>query len=119
MTMIKREGKLLGLEAKVENGVRIALILWANLTAKAAKKRVHVITRRLKDSISYTKPYNVGAKILAIDTFAATPYAKEEEFREGEKHGTQHAYMRPAFNETKKSARTILAKSVIKALKRK
>lgn len=109
---VKKEGKLNGIEARIENGAKEGLILAGDLIAQRARGRVHVNTGRLKRSITRGNPFNTS-RGLSISVGSNVSYAKEEEFREGEKHGTPHAYLRPAISESERDAITIIAKRIV------
>lgn len=109
---VKRSGKMNGLQARVESGAREGLILAGDLIAQRAQGKVHVVTGRLKRSLTRGNPYRTSQG-LAISVGSNVEYAEEEEFREGEKHGTPHPYLRPALEESKEDAITIISKRVI------
>jgi HK97 gp10 family phage protein len=109
---VKRSGKMNGLQARVESGAKEGLILAGDLIAQRAQKRVHVDTGRLKRSITRGNPFATG-KGFSISVGSNVGYAKIEEFREGSKHGTPHAYLRPAIQESEREAIIIISKRVI------
>ena len=116
--MVKRSNKMTGLEARVENGVKIGLILSGDLIIGRAIDRVHVITERLKRSLKRGNPYRTSNG-LAISMGSDVEYAFTEETREGSKHGTSHAYMRPALDESRREAIAIFGKSVVRKMVRR
>lgn len=94
---VKREGKLNGIKAKLENAQKRGLALSAQLVAQRATERAHVVTGRLKRSITHSVPKPIeGGNGFKVDVGTNVEYAEEEEFREGTKDGTPHAYLRPA-----------------------
>lgn len=115
--MVKRKGKLKGMAAKVENGAKTGLILAGDLVAQRAAGRAHVVTGRLKRSITRGNPVKAGGR-MSISVGSNVSYAREEEFREGEKHGTSHSYLRPALEESKKDATRLITSRILAAILR-
>lgn len=112
---VTRTNKLRYGGVKLEAGAREGLILAGTLIAQRAQKRVHVMTGRLKRSITRGNPY-ATSKGQAINVGSNLIYSGIEEFREGEKDGTPHAYLRPAITESEKDAITIIAKRILSKL---
>jgi hypothetical protein len=102
----------------VENGAKEGLILAGDLIAQRAQKRVHVVTGRLKRSLTRGNPFRTLSG-LAISVGSNVEYAEIEEFREGEKHGTPHTYLRPAIQESREDAIKLVAKRVIARMVRR
>lgn len=113
--MVKRSGKMNNLSARAENGAREGLILAGDLIAQRAQKRVHVKTGRLKRSITRGNPF-ATLKGMAISVGSNVAYAKAEEFREGEKDGTPHSYLRPAIGESERDAVVLIARRILSKL---
>ena len=112
---VKRSNKMKDLPAKIENGAREGMILAGDLIAQRATRRAHVVTGRLKRSITRGNPFKTPTG-MAIKVGSNVSYAKIEEFREGEKHGTPHSYLRPAIRESKQDAITLIAKRILSKL---
>lgn len=112
---VKRSGKMNGLQAKIENGAKEGLILAGDLIAQRAAGRAHVVTGRLKRSITRGNPFNTG-RGMAISVGSNLNYAGAEEFREGEKDGTSHAYLRPAIAESREDAIKLIGKRILSKL---
>lgn len=101
-----------GLQAKVENGATEGLILGGDLIAQRAAGKVHVVKGRLKRSLTRGNPYRTS-RGQAISVGSNVEYAEEEEFREGTKDGTEHAYLRPAIQESQKEVVVLVAKRIL------
>lgn len=112
---VTRTNKLKYGGVKLEAGAKEGLILAGTLIAQRAQKRVHVVTGRLKRSITRGNPYSTPQG-QAIDVGSNLIYSGIEEFREGEKHGTEHAYLRPAIRESRADVITIIAKRILSKL---
>lgn len=104
--------------AKLENHIKRGLLLGGQLVAQRAQERVHVITGRLKRSIAASQPQQIGAHAWRVTVGSNVEYATEEEFRPGEKHGTPHAYLRPALGESIEEIKQIVGVNVVAGLKR-
>lgn len=115
---VKRSGKMTGLQAKIENGAKEALILAGDLIAQRAQDHVHVISGDLKRSLKRGNPYIVAGG-MAISVGSNLDYAEEEEEREGTKNGTSHAYLRPALRESRDEAIKLIAKRVLSKVGRR
>jgi len=114
---VKRSGKMKGLPARIENGAREGMILAGDLIAQRAAQKAHVVSGRLKRSITRGNPVRT-AQGMTIAVGTNVTYAKEEEFRPGEKHGTPHSYLRPAIRESRQDAIRLIAKRILSKLVR-
>lgn len=114
---VKRSGKMKGLPAKAESGVREGLILAGDLIAQRAAQKAHVVSGRLKRSISRGNPVRTPQG-MTIAVGSNVNYAAIEEFREGEKHGTPHSYLRPAIRESRQDAIKLIARRILSKLVR-
>lgn len=114
---VTRKGRLKGLPAKVENAVKEGLILGGDLVAQRARRRAHVVSGRLKRSITRGNPKRTTTGMY-IEIGTNVEYAEIEEFREGEKHGTPHSYLRPALRESREDVLRLIIKRVGAALLR-
>lgn len=103
--------------AKLENHIKRGLLLGGQLVAQRAQGRVHVISERLKDSIAVGQLQQTGPHSWLVEIGSDVEYAAEEEFRPGEKHGTPHAYLRPALAESIKEIKQIVGVNVVTGLK--
>lgn len=110
--MVKRSGKLNGLQSRVENGAKIGLILSGDLIAENAQGRVHVISGDLKRSLERGNPF-VTSKGMAISIGSDVEYAETEETREGTRDGTPHTYLRPALHDSRDEAIRLVGKNVV------
>ena len=79
---------------------------YAEAIVQEARRRVHVITGRLRGSIHITRTSSSGALAIA-DVAADAPYAGYEEF--GTVHRPPHPYMRPAVDKYRKPYRDAIA----------
>jgi hypothetical protein len=86
-----------GLPRELGQAKRKALQEAANHMVRTAQSRVHVVSGRLKKSIKVESVTTDQATVVA-----QTPYAQEEERRQGIKIGvnTPHQFMLPASRET-------------------
>jgi len=114
---VRRSGKMKELAAKVESGAREGMILAGDLIAQRAAQKAHVVTGRLKRSISRGNPVRT-AQGMTIAVGTNVSYAEIEEFRPGEKHGTPHSFLRPAISESKQDAIRLIAKRILAKLVR-
>ena len=114
---VKREGKLNGIEAKLENAQKRGLILGGMLVAQRAQAKAHVDTGRMKRAIHHGMPRQVGRLVFEVRIGSNVEYHEEEEFREGSKHGTPHAHMRPALAESRKEVTELIAKNIVATFK--
>lgn len=114
---VKRSGKMKSLSALIENGAKEGMILAGDLIAQRAAQKAHVVTGRLKRSISRGNPVRTPQGMtIAVGTNVS--YAREEEFRAGEKHGTPHSFLRPAIAESKQDAIKLIARRILSKLVR-
>lgn len=122
---IKRSGKMTGIEARAENGAKEGLILAGDLIAQRATRKAPVDTGRLKRSITRGNPFKT-ADGLAISVGSNVEYAPYQEFGTGDKSENPsmsknpswpgipaHPYLRPAIEESRGEAITLIAKRVI------
>ena len=109
MAKVTRQNKLN--KAKLENAVKRGLILSGMLVAQRATGKAHVVTGRLKRSITHSQPEQTGPMMWKIDVGTNVSYAREEEFRPGTKDGTSHSYLRPALEESRDDIKDIMVKS--------
>lgn len=116
--MIKKEGKLNSLQAKAENGAKRGLILAGQVVAQRAQEKVHVVTGRLKRSITRGNPFSISSHKFGIKIGTNVEYAETEEKREGTKDGTPHAFLAPAREESRSIVRTLIVKNIIAAIKK-
>lgn len=114
---VKREGKLNGMVVKLENAQKRGLALSGQLVAQRATERAHVVTGRLKRSITFSVPKPIEGGGFRVSVGTNVEYAEIEEFREGTKDGTPHAYLRPALNASQKEIKTIMVKNIKAAYK--
>lgn len=110
---VKRQGKLNGIKAKLENAQKRGLALSGQLVAQRATEHAHVATGRLKRSITSSSPKPIaGGNGFFVDVGTNVEYAEEEEFRPGTKDGTPHAYLRPALEASRKEIRKIMVTNI-------
>jgi hypothetical protein len=102
----------------MESGAKEGLILSGDLIAERARDRVHIITMRLKNSIKRGNPFKTS-RGMAISVGSNVEYAADEEFREGEKHGTSHAYLRPALDMSRKEVIVLAGKKIVAKMVRR
>lgn len=115
---VKRSGKMTGLQAKIESGAKEGLILAGDLIAQRAAGHVHVVTGRLKRSLTRGNPFVVAGG-MAISVGSNVEYAETEESKPGSKDGTLHAYLRPAIEESRDDAIKLIATRVLSKLGRR
>lgn len=127
---VKREGKLEGLEARLDNGMKRGLILAGKLVAQRATRKAPIDKGRLKRSITHGQPERQGDR-YRIEVGTNVEYAPYQEFGTGDKAEDPskskdptrpgippHPYLRPALKESKDDIRKLITKSVRGALKR-
>lgn len=112
---VTRTNKLQYGGVKLEQGANEGLILAGMLIAQRAQDKVHVVSGRLKRSLKQGNPYSTPQG-RAINVGSNVEYSGIEEFREGEKHGTPHPYLRPAIRESRADAIKIIAKRILSKL---
>ena len=83
MATTRRAGRLKKLAARIENGMRIGLILSGKLVSQRATRKAPRDTGRLKRSIKEGKPYKVRKTALAIDIGTKVSYARAHELGSG------------------------------------
>jgi len=115
---VKRQGKWKITKRRLETAQKRGLTLGGLLVAQRATGKAHIITGRLKRSITSSQPKKLSEGRYVVDVGTNVNYAKEEEFREGTKDGTPHAFLRPAINESKKDVVRLIVKNIVGALKR-
>lgn len=114
---VKRQGKWKTTKRRLEVAQRRGLALGGLLVAQRATGKAHVITGRLKRSITSSQPKKISNGRWAVDIGTNVNYAKEEEFRPGTKDGTPHAFLRPAINESKRDVIRLIVKNIVSILK--
>lgn len=114
---VTRKGKLNGIEAKLENAQKRGLILSGMLVAQRAQGKAHVVTGRMKRAIHHDMPRQIGRLAFIVRVGSNVEYHEEEEFREGTKHGTPHAHMRPALKESRQGVIRLIAKNIVAAFR--
>ena len=107
---VKREGKLNGVQARVENGAKEGLILAADLIAQRARGKAPVDTGRLKRSVTRGNPFKTSGG-MSISVGTNVSYAEFQE--RGTKYMDAHPYLRPAIQESERDAITIIAKRIV------
>lgn len=115
---VKKEGKSNNLQAKLENGAKRGLILAGQVVAQRAQDKAHVVTGRLKRSITRGNPFAISSHKFGIKVGTNVEYAETEEKREGTKDGTPHAFLGPALEESRQVVRTLILKNIIAAIKK-
>lgn len=80
---VKRAGKLNGIEARLENAQKRALIESGMLVAQRAQNKAPIDKGRLKRSITYGIPYRAGQGQLAEDVGTNVEYAAAQELGSG------------------------------------
>jgi hypothetical protein len=123
--MVKRSGKMTGLQARVENGAREGLILAGDLIAQRAQRRARVKKGRLKRSITRGDPFRT-TRGLAIGVGSNRVYFGPHEMGSGDKSEnpsmskdpnrpgiTAQPMVRPAIRESKQEALILISKRVI------
>lgn len=108
--MVKRSGKMNGLQAKVHNGATEGLILGGDLIAQRAAGKAPVDTGRLKRSITRGNPFKT-ANGQAISVGTNVEYAPFQEL--GTKFMEPHPYLRPAIEESQKEVAVLVAKRIL------
>jgi HK97 gp10 family phage protein len=88
-----------------------------NIVKADAKKRVHVVTGNLRDSIDILHQNNSGSK-TEVQVGTDVPYAAKEEFRTGGKYPGSHAYLRPALDTNEEAIKAAIENKIASALSR-
>lgn len=128
--IVKRSGKMNGLQTKVENGAKEGLILGGDLIAQRAAGKARVDTGRMKRSITRGNPFRT-ANGQAISVGSNLDYFPVHEFGSGDKSEnpsmskdptrpgiTAQPMLRPAINESKREVSVLIAKRILSKLVR-
>lgn len=114
--MVKREGKLNGIQARIESGAKEGLILAGDLIAQRARGKAPVDTGRLKRSITRGNPFRTSGG-QGISVGSNVSYSIFQEL--GTKKMDAHAYLRPAINESEREAIILIAKRILSKMVRR
>lgn len=112
---VTRKGKLNGMDAKLENGIKRSLILSGVLVAQRATKKSPIDTGRLKRSITHSMPKQTGKLAYQVDVGTNVEYAPFQEF--GTKFMKEQPYLRPALEESREDIKKLIAKNIVAAFK--
>lgn len=129
--MVKRSGKMVGLQAKIENGCREGLILAGDLIAQRAVGKARVKKGRLKRSLTRGNPF-ITAGGMAISVGSNLDYFPAHEFGSGDKSEnpamskdpnrpgiTAQPMVRPAIRESRNDVIKLIASRVLSKLGRR
>ncbi len=114
---VKREGKLDGLQAKLENATISGLLLGGQTVAQRAQAKAHIISGRMLRNISHGFPTQIRRGVFVVRVGSNVEYHQEEEFRKGSKDGTSHSHMRPALEESREEVAELIAKNIVAVFK--
>lgn len=127
---VKRSGKMKGLPAKAESGVREGLILAGDLIAQRAAQKARVDTGRMKRNIQRGNPVRTPTG-MAISVGGNVEYLPYHEFGTGDKSEnpamsknpsrpgiTPQPMLRPALRESRQDAIVLIARRVLSKLVR-
>lgn len=114
--MVKRSGKMNGLQAKIESGAKEGLILAGDLIAQRAAGKAPVDTGRLKRSITRENPVVVPGG-MAISVGTNVSYSEFQEM--GTRKMKAHPYLRPAILESRNDVIILIAKRVLSKIGRR
>jgi len=109
------QAKLEVVSAEIKTVLADSLETAGIMVESDAKRRVHVITGRLRDSIREINKIDSGDKI-EVQIGSDVPYAEQEEFRVGGKYPGSHAYLRPALDENEQKLIDVIESKILAAI---